>query len=100
MRDWRPAKDEAADLLPPEYQLPDPPWEYHELETMQAFGCWHLAAWRSQSADDRAQLMAHERHKALRASWQAVHARKAAEPKKPLSQAPWDVIQRQFMGGG
>lgn len=99
LRGWRPETDEdPADLLPTEFQLPEPEWDYLELETMKAFGCWHLAAWRTQSADDRARLMAHEIHRSLRERWTLLKGRRAREKKTaPVSEAPWDFIERQFM---
>lgn len=106
MRGWNPESEEdPAERLPPEQRLPDPGWSYTDIEVMKAFGCWDIAAWRAQSPDQRAELIAHEIHKGLRERWNTLklraQARKAsgAPAGKPLSQAPWDVIARQFQGG-
>ena len=106
MRGWNPESEEdPAERLPLEHQLPEPPWEYAEIETMKAFGCWSLSAWRALPLDERAELMAHEIHRSLRERWYAAKLRAArkqaapGEPGKTRSQAPWDVVQRMFLEG-
>jgi hypothetical protein len=98
LRGWSPSEEQAdAELLPASLRLPEPDWEYTEMETMKAFGCWNLAEWRAQPADDRARIMAHEIRRNLRELWVQLKTRKAAE--KPKAKAPFDAIRDAFFPG-
>jgi hypothetical protein len=84
-------------LLHPGDRLPSPGTKFFEWETIKAFGC-SVLEWERLPVATRAEMMAHEIHRAMRESWTAERlpkdGRGAASTRKV--DAPWQGIMSQL----
>jgi hypothetical protein len=89
LRGWKP-----PDLLPQEKRLPNPGWEFDELEAMLALG-YTLRAWQAETPEDRARLVAFHLHRLTREAWTR-HALRPPEAKP--AGTPFDGWRKKFFG--
>ena len=78
--------------------MPDPGFGFSEIETAKLHGGWSV--WRRLSAVERAQLMAHEQHKAMRDHYYFDQHKTGDDPDRRRPQPmPHELMRERFWGG-